>query len=91
MAVEPALCDCPRCVPTDDLAGHLKAAALVAIDDVLPAVLAEPRKVRSVTIELQMVNDREVRSGVAWIERGVSIAKLLGPMPDAPAGQEAPV
>lgn len=69
-----------------DLAEHLKAAAIAAIDDVLPTVMAEPRKVRLLTIEFELVNGGQVRSGRAWIERGVSVSRLLSG-PALPEGQ----
>jgi hypothetical protein len=72
-----------------DLADHLKAAAAAAIEDVMPAVLAEPQKVRLLTIELEVSNGREVRAGTAWIERSVSVARLLGKMPPVPGEQGA--
>lgn len=60
-----------------DLGERLKAAALAAIDDVVPQLQAEPRKVRLLTIEFDLGNGSQVRSGRAWIERGVNVNKLL--------------
>ena len=49
-------CDGERPSP---LADHLKAAAGVAIDD----ILAEPRKVRLLTIEFELANGARVANG----------------------------
>ena len=65
------------CAPTT-LQDHLAEAAAAAIADVMPAIAADPRKVRRLTIELEVVNGYRVTGGVAWIERGVNLGKLLG-------------
>jgi len=44
----------------------------------MPAIEAEPRKVRVLTIELELANGCEVKAGTAWIERAVNVNKLLG-------------
>ena len=67
-----------------DLTERLQAAATAAIADIMPAIEAEPRKVRLVTIELEVANGCEVRGGMAWIERAVNVNRLLtsgGPRP----------
>jgi hypothetical protein len=61
-----------------DLAEHLKRAASAAIEDVMPAVLADSRRVRLVAIELELVNGSTVRAGTCWVERAVNVNKLLG-------------
>jgi len=61
-----------------DLTQQLQHAAAAAIADIMPAIEAEPRKVRLVTIELEVANGREVKGGTAWIERAVNVNKLLG-------------
>jgi len=44
----------------------------------MPAVLADARRVRLVTIELELVNGSTVRAGTCWVERAVNLNKLLG-------------
>ncbi len=61
-----------------DLQDHLTEAAAAAIADVMPAIEAEPRRVRVVTIELEVADGRRVTGGTAWIERRVNLGKLLG-------------
>ena len=61
-----------------DLTVRLQAAAAAAIADIMPAIEAEPRKVRLVTIELEVANGCEVKAGTAWIERAVNVGRLLG-------------
>ena len=70
MTVEPG-------APTD-LTERLQAAACAAIADVMPAIEAEPRKVRRLTVELELANGGQVKGGTAWIERAVNVNKLLG-------------
>ncbi len=60
-----------------DLTERLTAAATAAIADIMPAIEAEPRKVRLVTIELEVAGGCEVKGGTAWIERAVNINRLL--------------
>ena len=60
-----------------DLVESLTAAATAAIADIMPAIEAEPRKVRILTIELELANGCEVKGGTAWIERAVNINRLL--------------
>ena len=67
-----------------DLTQRLQAAATTSIPDIMPAIEAEPRKVRLVTIELEVANGCEVTGGTAWIERAVNVNRLLtsgGPRP----------
>ena len=67
-----------------DLTTKLQEAASAAIADVMPAIEADPRKVRLVTIELEVANGCEVKAGTAWIERAVNVNRLLtsgGPRP----------
>ena len=66
-----------RRAPTT-LQDHLTEAAAAAIADVMPAIAADPRKVRLVTIELELANGGQVKGGTAWIERKVDLGKLLG-------------
>ena len=61
-----------------DLTTRLTEAVSAAIADVMPAIEAEPRKVRLITIELEVANGCEVKGGTAWIERAVNIGRLLG-------------
>ncbi len=61
-----------------DLTEQLQAAASAAIADVMPAIEAEPKKVRLLTIELEVANGCQVKGGTAWIERAVNVNKLLG-------------
>ena len=61
-----------------DLTGRLTEAATAAIRDVAPAIEAEPRKVRPVTIELEVANGCKVTGGTAWIERAVNVGTLPG-------------
>jgi len=69
------------------LAERLKLAASAAIDDLSPAVLADPSKLRLLTIELEIANGgTKVRGGRAWIERAVNLTSLLAPGPPAPRG-----
>ena len=60
------------------LQDHLTEAASAAIADVMPAIEADPRKVRVVTIELEVDSRSRVTGGTAWIQRIVSLPKLLG-------------
>lgn len=60
-----------------DLPELLKAAALVAIDDAMPGILADSRKLRTVTIELELAGGTRVRAGTCWVERAVNMNKLL--------------
>lgn len=60
------------------LTERLQAAAAAAIADVMPAIEADPRKVRLITIELEVANGCQVVGGTAWIERAVNVGKLLG-------------
>ncbi len=67
-----------------DLTERLTEAAAAAIADIMPAIEAEPRKVRLVTIELEVANGCQVKGGTAWIECAVNVNKLLtsgGPRP----------
>ena len=61
-----------------DLQDHLTEAAAAAIADVMPAIEADPKRVRLLTIELELDGGRRVAGGTAWIERRVSLGKLLG-------------
>ena len=61
-----------------DLTERLQAAACAAIADVMPAIEAEPKRVRLLTIELELANGAQVKGGTAWIERAVNVNKLLG-------------
>ena len=61
-----------------DLQDHLTEAAAAAIADVMPAIEADPRKVKTVMIELELAGGVQVRAGTAWIERAVNVSKLLG-------------
>ncbi len=61
-----------------DLVTHLQEAAAAAIADVMPAIEADPRKVRLLTIELEVANGCQVKAGTAWIERAVNVNKILG-------------
>ena len=68
-----------------DLAELLKAAAVAAIDDLSPAVLADPRKLRLLTVELEIANNgTKVTGGRAWLERSVNVSTLLDPGPARP-------
>ncbi len=60
------------------LRDHLTEAAAAAIADVMPAIAAEPKRVRLLTIELELANGGQVKGGTAWIERAVNVNKLLG-------------
>jgi hypothetical protein len=71
-----------------NLSEHLKAAAVAAIDDLAPAVMADPSKLRLLTIEIELANGGTVRGGRAWLERAVNLRSLLDPGPPVPAGQE---
>ena len=73
----------------NDLPSLLKAAAIAAIDDLSPAVLADPRKLRLVTIELSIANGgTKVMGSRAWLERAVNLRNLLEMGPAVPVGQE---
>lgn len=61
-----------------DLTERLQEAAAAAIADVMPSIAPDPRRIRRVTIELDMANGCEVTSGTAWIERTVNVNRLLG-------------
>ena len=61
-----------------DLTTRLQEAAAGAIRDVAPAIAAEPKRVRLLTIELELANGGQVKGGTAWIERAVNVNKLLG-------------
>ncbi len=61
-----------------DLQDRLTEAAAAAIADVMPAIEADPRKVRRLTVELELANGGQVEGGTAWIERAVNVNKLLG-------------
>jgi hypothetical protein len=54
-----------------DLSERPKAAAIAVIGDLSPAVLADPGKLRFLTIELELANGGMVRGGRAWLERAV--------------------
>jgi hypothetical protein len=72
-----------------DLSELMKAAAVAAIDDLSPSVLADPRKLRLVTIELGITNNgTRVTGGRAWLERAVNLRNLLEMGPAVPVGQE---
>ena len=60
------------------LQDHLTEAAAAAIADVMPAIEADPRKVKTVMIELELAGGVQVRAGTARIERAVNVSKLLG-------------
>lgn len=61
-----------------DLTSRLQAAATAAIADIAPAIAPDPRRIRRVTIELELANGCQVVGGTAWIERSVNVGKLLG-------------
>ena len=71
-----------------DLPERLKAAAVAAIDDLSPAVMADPSKLRLLTIELELANGGTVRGGRVWLERAVNLGRLLETGPVVPIGQE---
>ena len=60
------------------LQGHPTEAAAAAIADVMPAIQADPRKVRLPTIELEIANGCTVTGGTGWIRRDVNLGELLG-------------
>jgi hypothetical protein len=70
-----------------DLAACLRRAAPGAVDDVVSLIEAEPRMVRLLTIEIELGNGGKVMGGHAWIERAVSLSKLLKPGPSVPVGE----
>ncbi len=65
-------------VASGDLTTRLQEAAAAAIADVMPSIAPDPRRIRRVTIELDMANTCEVKGGRAWIERTVNVNRLLG-------------
>jgi hypothetical protein len=67
-----------------DLPERLKAAAVAAIEDLAPAVMADPSKLRLLTIEIELANGGTVRGGRAWLERTVNLRTLLEQGPPAP-------
>jgi hypothetical protein len=70
-----------------DLAERLKAAAAAAIDDISPG-LAEPRKLRVITVEIELANGGQVTGGRAWIERAIDLKRLLAGPPVPPSSEE---
>jgi hypothetical protein len=70
-----------------DLSERLKPAAVAAIDDLLPAVMTDPSKLRLLTIEIELATGGTVRGGRAWLERAVNLRSLLESGPAMPLGE----
>ncbi len=83
MTVESPFCDCPRCVPADDLVTRLQQAAVAALDDLGPTLERDRRRITSVLFELDLQGGR-VTSAHAWVDYRTSVSRLLGKMPPAP-------
>jgi hypothetical protein len=67
--LEAPLCDCPRCVPADDLIETLVSAASDAIRNQAPALTCDVGRVRGLHLELELANNGAVVDSVCWIER----------------------
>ena len=60
------------------LTDRLAEAAVAAIRDVGPTLEQDARRVRYLTVELELANAGEVVGAVAWIERRLDVRRLLG-------------
>jgi hypothetical protein len=85
MAVEPAICDCARCLPADDLIARLQQAATAAISDLAPTIERDRRRIKSVLFELDLDITGQVTSAHAWVDYRASVNRLLGTTKKEPA------
>ena len=60
-----------------DLTERLQAAACAAIRDCGPAIEAAGRSARLVTVEAEVASGGAIIGATCWIERRVSVSKLL--------------
>ena len=60
-----------------DLTERLQAAATAAIRDVEPAIAASGRRLRMVTVEVEVGTLGEVIAATCWIENKVNVGRLL--------------
>jgi hypothetical protein len=77
VTVESLLCDCPRCRPADDLVERLVQAAEAAIRNERPSLEHKVGAIRGITLELRIANNGTVIDGTCYVERGVSVGRLL--------------
>jgi len=71
-----------------DLAERLKAAAVAAIEDVAPAMLADPGELGLLTIELEISGGgTKITGGRAWIERSANLRAAIAGSAGAGGGR----
>ena len=61
-----------------DLTEVLTAAATAAIRDVEPAIAASGRRLRALTVEVELDARGNVTGAVAWTQLRVNVNRLLG-------------
>jgi hypothetical protein len=60
-----------------DLTEQLARAAVAAIADTVPTIQADPKAIRYLTVEIEVIGGRPAEAR-AWIERKCKLGKLLG-------------
>jgi hypothetical protein len=73
----------------DDLITKLIAAAAAAIEAERPAILHNRPRLKGITVELEVRNGGGVVAAEVYTQRTVNVARILGPMPPAPAERGA--
>ena len=60
-----------------DLTESLARAAVAAIADTVPTIQADPKAVRYLTVEIEVIGGKPAEAR-AWVERRCNLSKLLG-------------